>query len=556
MPILLKTISSLHKCFMDESIDSKPEMPEAACLRGEEFHFQIACTTTEPGHDPKATLYLDWDSDLPCTVETVEQIPVRVPCYHNPANQDDNYLRKTPGLYPDLLVPIKKGARVFVPDKELQALYVTVKVPENAPAGHHTITIRFTDKAFGNTVVSASLNLRVIAAALPKQELKVTNWLYCDCVSSYYGLEVFSDKHWEYLENLIRTAVENGINTILTPLFTVPLDTDIGYERPTLQLVDIEKTESGWKFSWNRLERWVEMCNRCGVEYFEICHLFTQWGLAHAPKVVAKVNGREQQVFGWETDGLGEEYIAFLRAFLKAFLAKMKSLGGADRRCLFHISDEPALAHLERYKGAVDALSDLLEDYPLMDALSNFDFYQHGLVKQPVPASNHIEPFLEAKVPNLWTYYCCGQNVDVSNRYLAMPSARTHIIGLQLWKYNLTGFLQWGYNSWFSLGSREVINPYLVNDGNYYVPAGDCYGVYPGPKGQPYNSLHMKAFTEALHDLRALKLAESLCGREAVLTAVEEGIGPVTFANYPHADDYIHFYRSKVHKLIEDALSQ
>lgn len=558
MPIYLKPIPSTEKCFMEQSIAAKPTLSYDTALRGEEYHFQLAYTTTEPGHDPKTILWLDWDSDLPCTMETVEQIPVRVPCYHTPTNQDDNYLKKTPGLYPDLLCPIEKGARVFVPYGELKALYVTVKIPTDAPAGEHTITVRFTDAPHGNTVLSTTFTLRVIPATLPRQELKYTNWLYCDCVSSVYGLEVFSDKHWEYLENLIRTAVENGINTILTPIVTLPLDTDVGFERPTLQLADIQRIEENgtvrWQFGWDRLERWVAMCDRCGVEYFEVCHLFSQWGLAHAPKIVACVNGKEEKVFGWDTEGLSEEYLTFLRAMLTSFITKMKALGRADKRCLFHISDEPILDHLERYQKAYDALSDILADYPTMDALSNFDFYTHGLVKQPVPASNHIEPFLEAHVPNLWTYYCCGQNVDVSNRYLAMPGSRTRILGVQLWKFELTGFLQWGYNSWYALGSREVINPYLVNDGNRYVPAGDCYGVYPGPHGQPYNSLHMKAVTEALHDLRMLRLAESLCGKEAVLAAVEDGISPITFAVYPHDDSYIPTVRSRVHQMIEAAL--
>ena len=236
--------------------------------------------------------------------------------------------------------------------------------------------------------METSVTLRVIAATLPKQDLKVTEWFHCDCIASYYELEVFSEKHWSYIENYIRTAVENGINMILMPVFTPPLDTAVGGERPTVQLVDVEKTECGcWKFGFDRLERWVEMCNRCGVDYFEVSHLFTQWGAGHAPKIVAKVNGKLEKVFGWETDSLSEEYTAFLRAFLKAFLAKMKSLAGADKRCIFHISDEPGLAHLEAYKAAKASIADLLEGYTIMDALSNFEFYKTGALTNPIPFS-------------------------------------------------------------------------------------------------------------------------------------------------------------------------
>ena len=552
MPVFLKAIPGYEKCFMDQCIDCKPTLTSDTVLRGEEYHFEVAYTTTETGHDPKCQLILDSDGGLPFTIETVEQIPVRVPCYHN--RNDDYYLRKEPGLYPDLLVPIENGARIFAVHKELRALYVTVKVPENAAPGEYKINIRFKTNE-GITHVETSVTLRVIAATLPEQDLKVTKWFHSDCIASYYELEIFSEKHWSYIENFIRTAVENGCNMILTPVFTPPLDTAVGGERPTVQLVDVEKTDCGWKFGFDRLERWVEMCNRCGMKFFEVSHLFTQWGAGHAPKIIAKVNGKLEKVFGWETDSLSPEYTAFLRAFLKAFLAKMKSLAGADKRCIFHISDEPALEHLEAYKAAKASIADLLEGYTIIDALSNFEFYKTGALTTPIPANDHITPFLDADIEGLWTYYCCGQTTDVSNQFVAMSMNRTRIIGAQMWKFGIAGFLQWGYNFWFSQGSVEEINPYYVTDGQYFVPAGDAYVVYPGPKGQPYTSLHLKAFAEAVTDNRLLKLAESLCGREAVLAALEEGIDPITFAKYPHDDNYLPGVRAKVHALIEGALN-
>ncbi len=551
MPVLMKAIPCTEKCFMDQCIDCKPTLTCDTVLRGEEYHFEIAYTSTEQRHDPKCILLLDSEGGLPYFVEQVEQVPVRVPCYHN-AN-DDNYLRKEPGLYPDLLTPVENGARVFVAYKELKSFFVTVRVPENAAAGEYPITIRF--KGYdGAVVIETTVTLRVIAATLPKQDLKVTEWFHSDCIASYYGLEVFSEKHWSYIENFMKVAVENGINMILTPVFTPPLDTMVGGERPTVQLVDVEKTADGWKFGFDKLERWVEMANRCGVEYLEISHLFTQWGAGHAPKVMATVDGKLTKVFGWETDSLSEEYVGFLRAFLKAFLVKMKSLAGADKRCYFHISDEPSAEHLEQYRAVKASIADLLEGYVVMDALSNFEFYKDGTIANPIPATNHIEPFLEAGVPDLWTYYCCGQTVNVSKRLLSMSMARTRIIGAQMWKFDIAGFLQWGYNFYYSQYSVEEIDPFYVTDGNYFVPAGDCYAVYPGPHGVPYTSLHMKGFTEALMDHRMLKLAESLCGKEAVLATMEEGIEPITFAQYPHEDSYILGLRAKIHALIEAAL--
>lgn len=53
-----------------------------------------------------------------------------------------------------------------------------------------------------------------------------------------------------------------------------------------------------------------------------------------------------------------------------------------------------------------------------------------------------------------------------------MPSARNRILGTLLYKYNATGFLQWGYNYWYSQFSKHEIDPLTVTDaGKAFRPA-------------------------------------------------------------------------------------
>ena len=81
------------------------------------------------------------------------------------------------------------------------------------------------------------------------------------------------------------------MNMILTPVLTPPLDTEVGGERTTVQLADIEKTDGGYVIDLSRLERFIDICLANGIKYFEINHFFTQWGAEHAPKIVATVDG-------------------------------------------------------------------------------------------------------------------------------------------------------------------------------------------------------------------------------------------------------------------------
>ena len=104
---------------------------------------------------------------------------------------------------------------------------------------------------------------------------------------------------------------------------------------------------------------------------------------------------------------------------------------------------------------------------------------------------------------------------------IAMPSYRNRALGLQLFRYQISGFLHWGYNFYNSQYSIEHINPYEVTDAAGAFPSGDPFLVYPGENGQPEESLRMMVHDEAMTDLRALKLLESLTSREHVMELIE-----------------------------------
>ena len=153
-----------------------------------------------------------------------------------------------------------------------------------------------------------------------------------------------------------------------------------------------------------------------------------------------------------------------------------------------------------------------------------FDFYTSGAVKNPAVSTLHIDKFIENDIPELWAYYCVSEDRDkLSNRFIAMPSFRNRILGTQMYKYNIKGFLHWGFNFYNSRYSVKPIDPYQETCGEYFTPAGDCFLVYPAQDGTAYSSLHCQQFYMALEDHKAMMLCESLVGREKTLAAVEEG---------------------------------
>lgn len=549
----LKIISGLEKCFGDQKITDKKQISELSMLSNERLSFQLAYTAETALYIRgrfKCDLVMESPIAEHISVEVIEQVPVRLPVYKD--QNDDNYLRKEPGLYPDLLLPFaidKKDNFMFVQD-ELRAMLVTVLCRDGIEAGKYPV--KFKAVYNGNTLAEAEIQIEVVGKKTDDLSIFHTEWFYTDCLAQYYNVPVWSERHWEIIENYAKEAVNMGINTLLTPLFTPPLDTLVGGERLTTQLVDVTVENGKYSFGFERLGRWIEMCLRVGVKRFEMNHLFTQWGAEHAPKVMATVDGEYKKIFGWETEAAGAEYTEFLHAFLDALIPYLKEKG-VDKKCFYHISDEPRAEHLENYKKARAVVSEKLKDYTIIDALSNYEFYRDGVVDSPVPGSNHIVPFVENKVPNLWVYYCCSQNVGVSNRFVSMPGARIRIIGAQIYKYDIKGFLHWGYNFWNCRYSVYPINPFVETCGEYFTPAGDCFLVYPAQDGTPYVSLHARQFEMALEDHKALTLAEKLIGREATLAILEEGADKLTFMEYPMDESYLLGMRAKLNEAIKNA---
>lgn len=532
-------LPSTEKCFPEQKVQDKKPLEALSMLRNERLSFQLAYLP-EAGRVSSELVITGGLSDF------VRAFRVGYVSVRHPGIADDDYLKSETGLYPDVLTEIKPGDSVIAAQGELRSLIFTVECPEGLEPGNYSFGVSLRS---GEDENSASIEITVIDALLPEQKLIHTQWFHNDCLATYYGVPVFSEQHWEIIGNYIEAAVYCGVNMLLTPVLTPPLDTAIGHERPTVQLVDVEVTDGSYKFSFDKLDRYIELALSKGIRYFEISHLFSQWGAIHAPKVAAKVDGVEKRIFGWETDASGSEYTVFIREFVTALLGELKRLG-VDKQCWFHISDEPNISQLDSYRRAKDTVADLLDGYHIMDALSSYEFYETGAVETPIPATNHIEPFLEHKVPDLWTYYCCGQACEVSNRFIAMPGQRTRVLGEQLYRYDIKGFLQWGFNFWYSQGSLAQINPYLDQSGDDWVPAGDTFSVYPGADKKAVYSLHALHFYEALQDMRALELLGDKLGRDKVVSLLDFGSGGLTFRHYARNPGHPVAMRQIVNKLI------
>ena len=538
-------LDSMAKVFYDEEPVESIEGECPSFFVNEVFSVQLGIKSTDESDNDQAEIEIGGLLAPFTRLREVVSVPVR---YAGKARHTGEYLRKAPGLFPDLLKDIKDG-KLRLTSGYWQALHFTFdlrnagKTKLNFGKNNLIVTI----KTEGNEY-KKEIELEVLRGELPKLSIYHTEWFHADCLADYYGVESLSERHWEIMANFIRHYGKSGMNTILVPTFTPPLDTEVGGERTTVQLVEVHKNGSSYSFIFDKVKRFIDICLESGIEYFEMAHLFTQWGANAAPKVMAYTEGELKKIFGWETDSEGEEYTHFLSFYLPDLIKKLDEWG-LNGRVFFHLSDEPDENCIEKYSRLRKRIAPYLGGYPILDAVSRYSFVERGIVDRPVPGNNHLEPFLENKVKGIWTYYCCAQGDKVPNRFMSMPSARNRIMGVLLYYFDIKGFLHWGYNFYNSQYSIEQVDPYAVTDAGGAFQAGDAFLVYPGKEGEPEDSLRMMALNEGFQDYRALVKYEEKVGRDEVISLIERLFGgKLSMENYPTSYKYIEDLRKTINQ--------
>ena len=529
MSIRIVPLGSLDKVFLDRA--PVGGYRGGSLLRGENYSFQFAFTAPFIKDEwmcwDMAELSLESDISDNLDLYLVRNVPVHVATY---VHYDHGYEATGAGMYPDPLIPLKKGEQVKLVVGKWQSIWVRTR--GDIQPGKHTVRITLTSEKGGTA--SAEVELDVLPVRLPEQKLMYTNWFHCDCISDLHGKEIFSDEYWTVMESYMKLAGENGVNMILVPAFTPALDTPVGGERMTAQLVEVTKTGDKYTFGFDKLDRYIASAQKYGIKWFEHNHFFTQWGVENAPKVMATVDGEYKRIFGWDTKATGEEYTSFLHQYLDALIPHLKEMG-IDDSFYYHISDEPRAEHMDNYLAAKAVVYDRLKNYHFFEALSHIELYKEGAVPTPVAITDTVSQFVGV-ADDLWTYYTGFWSFALSNRLISMASRRNRVIGMQMYKNGIKGFLHWGFNYYYNFLSREAFNPMTNPDAYEEFPAGTSYIVYPnGDTAAP--SIRLFVFHDAIQDVTAMQLLESAIGHEATVEIIENAGGKVDWRTCPGTNE-------------------
>ena len=166
-----KLLSCLTKVFADQEPVSE-NLP-ISILEGETASFQVAVSTN---------CIVEVSASAPgfqVQVREVRQVPVGRPCSYG--LDDDDYLRKTPGLYPDLLqeMPADGSTRI---GGWWKSFWIDAVPEEGLASGDYKVTVKVCENEWENKeTAELEQTIHYIAKSLPQQKLIQTRWFYVLC---------------------------------------------------------------------------------------------------------------------------------------------------------------------------------------------------------------------------------------------------------------------------------------------------------------------------------------------------------------------------------------
>lgn len=448
-------------------------------------------------------------------------------------------------LWPD---PLLYNEPFDVPVPEAQAVWISVHVPPGTPAGDYQGTVTVAPQ--NAEARSLPLRLHVWDFDLPQfTSLRSCFWLNPTNLRGH----IEQEKLWtlEGLQPWLEAVLDSRLCPMLMHDFRFPiyreadgsLSLDFSYVNPLFEyILDQRGANSlGGLGTAGMLPRLA------------------------SPAVTDRATGEGRRL---RFRRGSEEYLEFLRQFVRAYTAHMKAKGWFEKDYLYLI-DEPGTVTADMAK-ACQAIHEAEPNARILCTVPVQEPEKDTLdLWVPLtPAYNReIADRARAAGDEVWWYVCCGPHRPFANLFIReSPSIDARLLPWMNFHYGSTGLLYWGVAVWRGAelerdpGSTHCFFPHMYNF------TGDGILLYPGddPK-QPIRSVRLDNLRDGMEDYDYLVML-----REGVEALKEQGSGAhaglieeasallaippeviTTLTEYTKDPAVLYIHRAKVARMIE-----
>ncbi len=437
------------------------------------------------------------------------------------------------GEYPDALIPLVNSFSVNA--KENQPLWVSIRIPSNAPAGNYSGSISVT----GDLIEMVQFSIEVFDYTLPK-----TTGLFNPAYVDFWELEELQDLTDQDFATQIEIYSKFFIDREISPTDTydvfdvLPRKTDQGQWMFEEWWESYSVIATLLSVSQNPIVLRVPLSlEDLGIDYYgahkessqgQYLSFLSDFKHFLLSKNLTRSNGYEWFIWIEELDEPSDEYAAWLLAKY-AYLTWQAS----DEQVFFHYRIDGSI-DWESQAVAIDLEKDTTDFTDLTDSFSILVSPQEDFEFSPDYLSQAIAKKRKVLIyQQAWTALEKGDEdipplaEDRDYEFPSLPGivnpALFHrILPWIAWKYNASGIGFWSVMAWYDAKHDTMINvweddPALwISGGLFGVQAqnGDGWLIYPGhlvpqdsnqpPVNGPVSSLRLELFRKGLEDYKYL----------------------------------------------------
>ena len=383
-------------------------------------------------------------------------------------------------LVPD---PLLTGAIPKLKPGENQPVWITIRVPDDTPAGEYKGFVRIYGK--GPKPLNIPFVLKVRDFAIPhKISLRSSFWMFRDQINRFYGLdEVKLDDYLKWID----MALEHRL---------CPIDVVEGKSKTLVDTLSPNPDFTDWDRYLDRM-----VAGGASTVHLGLSHHHGAWFADEGNKIASP--------------GQVEKVVESLKVLREHYQKK----GVFDLHYLQLRDETSAPESLNVYREVKKALPDMKL---LLTAPSG---QARPLLDIPCPLTPGYDAGWQDEVlkkgGEYWWYVCCGPDDPWANLFLHQTAAQHRALFWQTWRYNVDGLLYWGMNFWRWYGSDW---PAGTAGPNQRVPPagdpsfcplpnapGDGFSMYPGPTpGQPLSSIRLENMRDGEEDYEYFLILDKL----------------------------------------------
>ncbi|MBR6338675.1 MAG: DUF4091 domain-containing protein [Alloprevotella sp.] len=418
-----------------------------------------------------------------------------------------------PYLVPDV---IDTQNELHVPAMQTRPVWLTIDVPRNAPPGEYVLTL-----SVSGHLKKHNLRLRLVVSdrTLPAPAdyaFHLDFWQQPYAVSRYYGVERWSDEHFNLLRPYMELLARGGQSVVSAILFYEPWG-DQSHDKFSPMVQVAKRRDGSWAYDYSIFDRWVAFMQSCGISKQINCFSMVPWDMTF--RYYDETQGQDVEL---KTTTSAAEYRELWTSFLKSFATHLKEKGWFEKTLI--AMDERGLGNmLDAYAVAQEAVPGLQ-----MALAGNYHAeLADKLADYCVAYGQHFtEQELSTRRERGWTstfYTSCAEREP--NIFTNSSPAEAAYLPLYAVVHGFDGYLHWSWLNWPDAP---------LTDSRYRLfPPGDTFVVYPGPR----SSVRWERFMEGVQQaekIRILRAEYQERHNEAALARLNTALKP--FADSDHFD--------------------